>query len=446
MFIKPPLISSIILVLLSVLSFQSIQGQKDAGKPKESHEAQAVEQVKLQTWREDYREGPLTFEQTVLTPPLVYAKAAHVYHDLLPEDVRQKTTDEAKRITIAEYWQNRWEQESETSGSDSPISDGFFSEGYPEVIKAYLDERIDYVLNKNPLKPKKFIDIGSGDNTSIAEEVYEKYQKEKGIVIKVNTLDPVVPLNLPEGIVHIQSLAEKTGLPDNHYDLATVLFTFSYTKREDTLRELSRILSADGSAILILHHPNSATLRHHYLRFYAHSAYLLMLEKIKSAVQSLSTGQEMNPVELDEKEFQLSSQFNSDFDLTNPMFLKKDPQLLGMIEEHDKYITKIIQSINQGIRAATLDSSKINEWTWAINTVSQQRIQAKAYFFKITQDLHDNAFKKQKDIEEFIRNNGFDFDPLEIQTFFDGEGVPAAYGMVIKNVQSEKIQNIEREY
>jgi len=445
MFMKALLISSIINALLSVLPFQSIQDQKDIGKPNECNEARAAEQVKPQKWRDNYRDGALSFEQTVLTPPLVYAKAAHVYYDLLPEGIRQKITDEAERVTIAEYWQNRWKKESETAGSDSTSSDGFFSEGYPPVIKAYMDEKIDYVLKKNPLKQKKYVDIGSGDNTSIAEEVYEKYQIEQGIVIKVNTLDPVVPLNLPEGIAHIQSLAEDTGLPDNYYDLATVLFTFSYTKREDTLKELSRILSADGSAILILHHPNSATLRHHYLRFYAHSAYLLMLQKIKSAIQSLSVNQEVTLSELDEKAFLLQSQFNGDFDLTNPMFLKKDPQLFGIIEEHDKYITKIIQSINEGIRVAAMDSNKINEWLWAMDAVSQQRIEPKAYFFKITQDLHDNVFKKQKDIEEFMRNNGFDFDPLEIQTFFDGEGLPAAYGMVIKNDQSDQVQDIERD-
>lgn len=445
MFIKPLLISSIVIALLSVLPFQSIQGQEDIGIPNKSNEAQADEQIEPQEWRKDYRDGALSFEQTALTPPLVYAKAAHIYYDLLPEGVRQKIADEAERVMTAEYWQNRWEQQSETSGSDSTSSDGFFSEGYPPVIKAYIDEKIDYVLKKNPLKQKKYIDIGSGDNTSIAEEVYEKYQTEQGVVNKVNTLDPVVPSNLPEGITHIQSLAEDTGLPDNYYDLATVLFTFSYTQREDTLKELSRILSADGSAILILHHPNSATLRHHYLMFYAHSAYLLMLEKIKSATQSLSVNQEETLSELDEKEFQLQSQFNSDFDLTNPMFLKTDPHLFGMIEEHDKYITKIIQNINDGIRAAAIDADKINAWLGAMDAVSQQRIETKAYFLKMTQDLHDNVFKEQKDIVEFMRNNGFDFEPLEIHTFLDGDGLPAAYGMVIKNDQSDQVQDIERD-
>jgi len=212
-----------------------------------------------------------------------------------------------------------------------------------------------------------------------------------------------------------------------------VLFTFSYTQREDTLKELSRILSADGSTILILHHPNSATLRHYHLMFYAHSAYLLMLEKIKSAIQSLSVNQEEIFSELDEKEFQLQSQFNSDFDLTDPQFLITDPWLFGMIEEHDKHITKIIQTINEGIRVGAIDADKINEWWGQVDANSQQRIEAKAYFLKMTQDLHNNVFKEQKDIVKFMRNNGFDFDPLEIHTFLDDEGLPAAYGMVIKS-------------
>lgn len=431
--IKPLLISSIVIALLSVLPFQSIQGQEDIGIQNESDEAQAVAQIESQEWREDYRGGPLSFEQTTLIPPLVYAKASHIYYDLLPEVVRQMIADEAERVTTAEYWQNRWEQHSETIESDSTSSDGFFSEGYPSIIKAYLDEKIDYVLKKNPLKKKKYVDIGSGDNISIAVNVYEKYQIEQGVVNKVNTIDPVIPSNLPEGITHIQSLAEDTGLPDNYYDLATVLFTFSYTRREDTLKELSRILSADGSAILILHHPNSATLRHYHLMSYAHSAYLLMLEKIKSAIQSLSVSQEEILNELDEKEFQLQSQFNSDFDLTDPQFLITDPWLFGMIEEHDKHITKIIQTINEGIRVGAIDADRINEWWEQVDANSQQRIEAKAYFLKMTQDLHDNVFKEQKDIVEFMRNNGFDFDPLEIHTFLDGEGLPAAYGMVIKS-------------
>ncbi len=170
-----------------------------------------------------------------------------------------------------------------------------------------------------------------------------------------------------------------------------------------------------------------------------------MLEKIKSAIQPFSVNPDVTLSALDEKEFLLKSQFNSDFDLTNPKFLKKDPQLFGMIEEHDKYITNIIQSINGGIRLAAMDSNKINEWMWAMDAVSQQRIKIKAYFFKITQDLHDNVFKKQKDIVKFMRNNGFDFDPLEIQTFFDGDGFPAAYGMVIKNDQSDQVQDVERD-
>jgi len=419
MLLKSLLISSLVIALLSVSPFQSIQGQEDLCISNKSNEAQALEQSEPQEWREEYRNGPLSFEQTVLTPPLVYAKAAHIY---------------------------RWEEQSATAGTDSKSSDGFFSEGYPPVIKAYIDEKIEYALKKNPLKQKKYIDIGCGDNTSIAEEVYEKYQIEQGIVNKVNTLDPVVPSNLPEGITHIQSLAEDTSLPDDSYDLATVLFTFSYTKREETLKELSRILSVDGLAILILHHPNSATLRHHYLMFYAHSAYLLMLEKIKSAIQSLSVHQEETLGELDEKEFQLRSRFNSDFDLASPEFLKSDPHLFAMIEEHDKYITKIIQTINGGIRAAVIDAGKINEWLRALDAVSQQRIETKAYFFKMTQDLHDNVFKEEKDIVEFMRNNGFDFNPLEIHTFLDGEGLPAAYGMVIKNNKSSRAQDIKRDW
>ena len=446
MLLKSLLISSLVIALLSVSPFQSIQGQEDLSISNKSNEAQALEQSEPQEWREEYRNGPLSFEQTVLTPPLVYAKAAHIYYDLLPEVVRQNITYEAERITTAEYWQNRWEEQSATAGTDSKSSDGFFSEGYPPVIKAYIDEKIEYALKKNPLKQKKYIDIGCGDNTSIAEEVYEKYQIEQGIVNKVNTLDPVVPSNLPEGITHIQSLAEDTSLPDDSYDLATVLFTFSYTKREETLKELSRILSVDGLAILILHHPNSATLRHHYLMFYAHSAYLLMLEKIKSAIQSLSVHQEETLGELDEKEFQLRSRFNSDFDLASPEFLKSDPHLFAMIEEHDKYITKIIQTINGGIRAAVIDAGKINEWLRALDAVSQQRIETKAYFFKMTQDLHDNVFKEEKDIVDFMRNNGFDFNPLEIHTFLDGEGLPAAYGMVIKNNKSSRAQDIKRDW
>lgn len=440
------LISFLIIAFLSFWPIQSIQGQEGIGVPNESGEAQAVEQIEPQEWRKDYRDGPLSFEQTVLTPTLVYAKAAHIYYDLLPEGIRQKITEEAKRVTTAEYWQNRWGQHSEIEGSDSTGSDGFFSEGYPSIIKAYIDEKIDYLLKKNPLKQKKYIDIGPGDNTSIAIKVYKKYQTEQGIVSKVNTLDPVAPSNLPEGITHIQSLAEDTGLPDNYYDLATVLFTFSYTRREDTLKELSRILRADGSAILILHHPKSATLRHYHLMFYAHSSYLLMLEKIKTAIQSLLVDQEESLSELDKKEFQLQSQFNSDFDLTDPQFLITDPWLFGMIEEHDKHILRIIQTVNERIRVGSANADKINEWWGQVDANSQQRIEAKAYYLKMTQDLHDNVFKKQKDIVEFMRNNGFDFDPLEIHTFLDGEGLPAAYGMVIKNAQSDQAYEERMDY
>lgn len=437
---KPSLFSSIVFVFLQLSSCSPILGQKNIRTHMNYHGAQREEQITLQKWREDYKDGKLSYKQTALAP-LVYAKAAHIYHDLLPELIRQKIASEARKVTTYEYWQNRWDEQVETEGS-STNSDGFFSEGYPPDIKAYIEKNIDYVLKKQPSTKKTYIDIGSGDNTSIAEEIYEKYQKDRGIVSKVNTLDPVMPSHLPEQITHIQRLAEDTGLPDNSYDLVTILFTFSYTNREETLRELYRILRADGYAILILHHPNSATLRHHYLMFYANCAYLLTLENIKLAVQTFSPNQVETLNELDDKEFRLLSQFNKDFDLNNPKFKNADPHLFRMIEEHDTYIDKIIQIINDGIRTSSIDANKIDEWLRPIEIVSLNWIRAKAFFLKMTQDLYRNVYKNEKAIVEFMRKNGFNFEPLEIHTFFDGEGLPAAYGMIIKKDPSYNEEDI----
>jgi SAM-dependent methyltransferase len=438
---KPILISSIVILFLHLSSFYSILGRKNIKTHTNYHGAQREEQITLQKWREDYRDGKLSYEQTASVPPFVYAKAAHIYHDLLSELIRQKIANEVRKVSTYEYWQNRWEEQADTEGS-SANSDGFFSEGYPPDIKAYIERNIDYVLKKQPSKKKTYIDIGSGDNTSIAEEIYEKYQKDRGIVSKVNTLDPVIPSHLPEQITHIQRLAEDTGLPDNSYDLVTILFTFSYTKREETLRELYRILRADGYAILILHHPNSATLRHHYLMFYANCAYLLGLENIKLAVHAFSPNQVETLNELDDKEFRLISQFNKDFDLKNPNFKNTYPHLIRMIEEHDAYIVKIIQIINDAIRTSAIDAKKIEEWLRAIDIVSLKWIRAKAFFLKMTQDLYSNMFKNEKAIVEFMRKNGFNFEPLEIHTFFDGDGLPAAYGMIIKKDPSFNDEDI----
>ncbi|HBR14821.1 MAG TPA: hypothetical protein DD723_04665, partial [Candidatus Omnitrophica bacterium] len=407
-------------------------------------------QATLDKWRSHYTDKQVSWPEVLKGGlSLIYAKAARIYYDELPEKIRRIQERQTNKQTPSQYWDERWELLRSMARSEEkfqPSKDGMFVGGYPKVVSEYINQSLGSVireiLTKDPNKKLNILEIGAGDRFATIEHIAQTYA---GHIDKLHTLDPAKPAKPFEGSTHFIGLAEDTGLPDNEYDLVTMFYTLSYTDMDKTLKELIRILRPGGKVIIVDHSGNAGVLNNHYLGFYVDMLSLKTLEQLKSNLKALLKSGDLGHVSpLEFSDFDLKKLAYKDFDFAHI------PGFLPMLDGRNKFIREeIVEVINGSVQAENLDKKLIQK----IMAKTVRRINGivkyDAYTTRVTRNLFENTFDDPKSLTEYIRARGFDLEFNEVKGFAqllpiskrDTIISPYAWGYVIKNFKKEQSFN-----
>ncbi|MDS9471178.1 class I SAM-dependent methyltransferase [Sporosarcina pasteurii] len=99
---------------------------------------------------------------------------------------------------------------------------------------------------------KKVTDLGSGSGV-LCRALQQEGASVVGVEPSIELIEEAKEIDNEEGymIEYKNTYSEATSLPDNTYDLITVLRAWHWFDAEKTLSEIKRILKEDGSLIIM---------------------------------------------------------------------------------------------------------------------------------------------------------------------------------------------------
>lgn len=154
-------------------------------------------------------------------------------------------------------WARYWRSGSLTSFGD------VFSKGYEGELRELWLQFFDELPQSAVV-----VDLGAGNGA--LEEIAQKYCAESGSSLTVHAIDmsPTLPSRFKgeevatncEIVWHTGTRNESTGLGDRSVDAVVGNYAFEYGDDEKTIREIGRILKADGRCHFLMHHCKSTII------------------------------------------------------------------------------------------------------------------------------------------------------------------------------------------
>lgn len=129
---------------------------------------------------------------------------------------------------------------------------------YSGVIKKFWVESLERIATANPRV--RILDICTGNLPIpfIAKEISAEFD-----IIGIDTADiddRYKALGAKVGIKFLRRPAENTAFESNSFDVVTGCYALEYTKIDEALKEMHRVLKEGGYGIFVVHHPSSITV------------------------------------------------------------------------------------------------------------------------------------------------------------------------------------------
>ncbi|MDP3791060.1 MAG: sigma-70 family RNA polymerase sigma factor, partial [Candidatus Omnitrophota bacterium] len=317
---------------------------------------------------------------------------------------------------VPDFWQGQWSRVS----SHLVDSNGWFGvAAYPLVVRNFIIGQSELEAKRQKRKVR-IIDLGAGANLYIARKIHEEFTSES-LDAEIHALDParkedVERLSTLQSVIyHSGQMENPAGIEPNSMDIAVSAFALDYTDMPASLKQINRMLSDDGRAFLVVHHPESDSIEH--VRSY--------LNDIKNAYKNLNQVLEFltnntGEIPIYSIRFELGRVVNSTY-------------------IYQSHITQIVSQIDDYMRGEENEQARaklIGEIRKTIDIVKAEIMSGDR--------LLSNLFTSKRDVKRFFSEEGYEVEVLLLKETkdYDGDGyveVPEAYGIIL--TKSAKIDS-----
>ncbi|MBN1872561.1 MAG: hypothetical protein JW800_08315, partial [Candidatus Omnitrophica bacterium] len=321
--------------------------------------------------------------------------------------VAQNSASLSMQKTIPDFWRDQWSRVP----SHHIDSNGWFGVAeYPLVVRNFILKNSE-AQAKDKKSKVRIIDLGCGANLYIPRKIHDFFMS-KGIKAEIHGLDPareedVRRLSTYQDIIyHTGRMEEPTMIEGNSMDIVVSTFALDYTDMRASLEQINKMLSANGRALLVLHHPESDSIKH--VREY--------LYEIKDAHKYLKQYLEF-----------LTKKTTETYYMTSDL-----ARIARSTSIYQLYLTQIVDKINKYTYGDTNGKQSkaelINEVKEAIDIVNAE--------ISSCDCLLSNLFINDEDAKRFFVGQGYEPEIFVLNETkdYDGDGyfeVPEAYGVIL---------------
>ncbi|MDD5633787.1 MAG: methyltransferase domain-containing protein [Candidatus Omnitrophica bacterium] len=271
----------------------------------------------------------------------------------------------------------------------------FWDRGEFSTMLKIEDEMIDFfVRSLYPIgmqgEEVKILDIGAGN--LFVPEILKQMKEREGLNFDITAIDPADIKVEKEGVKFHRRRAKNTGFRSNSFDVLTGCHFLEYTKREEALREMNRVLKNGGEGFFVLHHTNSRYIN--YQRAHARALEkFLRLNILDMLSEYVGT---KDPKTL-EKIIELKESFT-----------EKTEQELFV------YVDELIKLIKMGIKDDDLPGVSIKQ------RILEAKENLKVDLSQIRYLLDSgNIFESEEQIVEMFSRYGFEVEGVDLSLSFN---------------------------